>query len=261
MNLKTNKLNPINKKSSIYHLNPYIDEKGVLRSRGRIDAAKVSYDVKRPIILPKNNDITNLIVKFYHAKYVHQNFETVINEIRQKYVIPQLRAVLKNVIKNCQICKNRKAKPAPPLMGPLPQARLMYTQPFTYMGIDFFGPMLITVGRSNVKRWGILATCLTTRAVHIEICSSLSTDVCIMVLRTIFARRGTPSQIYSDHGTNFKGASEELKKPLKSSIMINYPKNLIHQLPNGYLYLQHHLIWEVHGSDWSGQLKQLWKKY
>lgn len=204
----------IDKTSQIYRLVPYLDENDVLRAKGRIDAAKgIGINTKRPILLPRDNHITDLIIRFYHAKYMHHNSETVVNEIRQKYVIPRLRTKLKTVVKSCQLCKNRKAKPIPPLMGELPAARLMsFTRPFTFIGIDYFGPMFVTVGRSTEKRWGVLVTCLTTRAIHIEVSYTLSTDSCIMVLRNMIARRGSPREIYSDNGTNFRGASVELKR-------------------------------------------------
>lgn len=192
--------------------------KMVLRCAGRIDAATVSEDMKRPVTLPRKSHITGLIISYYHVKYLHHNFETVINKIRQKFIISKLRVELIYVVKNCQKCKIQKVASVPRLMGSLPKARLMsYTRTFTYMGIDYwFGPMIITIGRSEVTRWGAIVTYLTSRAVvYTETCSSLSTDACNMVIRTIFARRGTPLQIYSENGTNFKGASAELKKVIE----------------------------------------------
>ncbi|XP_062704178.1 uncharacterized protein LOC134286562 [Aedes albopictus] len=98
-------------------------------------------------------------------------------------------------------------------MADLPIARLAtYSAPFTHTGIDFFGPYEVTVGRRTEKRWGMLATCLTIRAIHIELVPSLSTDSCIMAIRNFIARRGTPSVIYSDRGTNFIGASRQMKE-------------------------------------------------
>ncbi|KXJ67780.1 hypothetical protein RP20_CCG012659 [Aedes albopictus] len=97
-------------------------------------------------------------------------------------------------------------------MSDLPQQRLAaFARPFTFMGVDYFGPMLVTVGRRTEKRWGVLATCLTIRAIHLELAHTLTTDSCILALRNIMARRGTPAIIFSDRGTNFQGASKELK--------------------------------------------------
>ncbi|GBP06483.1 hypothetical protein EVAR_4610_1 [Eumeta japonica] len=96
-------------------------------------------------------------------------------------------------------------------MADLPGGRLAFRQrPFTHTGVDYFGPLEVTVGRRREKRWAALFTCLTTRAVHMEVASSLSADSMIMALRRFMARRGQPDTLYSDHGTNFVGAAAEL---------------------------------------------------
>ncbi|XP_058826819.1 uncharacterized protein LOC131686843 [Topomyia yanbarensis] len=94
----------------------------------------------------------------------------------------------------------------------LPPARLAaFSRPFTSVGIDYFEPMEVVIGSRVEKRWGMLATCLTIRAIHIELVHSLSTDSCIMALRNFIAHRGSPRMIYSDRGTNFVGASRKLR--------------------------------------------------
>ncbi|XP_062713467.1 uncharacterized protein LOC134290362 [Aedes albopictus] len=96
-------------------------------------------------------------------------------------------------------------------MADLPPARLAaFTRPFTHAGIDYFGPIEVTVGRRVEKRWGMIVTCLTVRAIHLEVVHSLSTSSCIMALRNFMARRGTPQKVYSDRGTNFVGTNREL---------------------------------------------------
>lgn len=98
-------------------------------------------------------------------------------------------------------------------MADLPAERLAaYTHPFTHVGVDYFGPMEVAIGRRTEKRWGMIVICLTTRAIHIELANSLNTDSCIIALRNFMSRRGTPRTIRSDRGTNFIGASRELKK-------------------------------------------------
>lgn len=72
--------------------------------------------------------------------------------------------------------------------------------------------MLVKVGRRNEKRWGLLLKCLTTRAVHIEVLSSINTDSFLMALRRFIARRGKPAEILCDQGTNFRGGDRELQE-------------------------------------------------
>lgn len=87
--------------------------------------------------------------------------------------------------------------------------------PFIYTGMDCFGPFLVKRGRSVCKRYGLLLTCLCSRAVHIEMLTDMITDSFINALCCFIAIRGTVQQIRSDQGTNFMGAKNELKKALE----------------------------------------------
>lgn len=201
------------KSSSIYKLSPFIHCDGVLRVSGRVHEANVPEEMKSPAILPKQSYLTRLIILHYHNKFHHTNHETAVNEIRQKYYIPRLRTVFKSVMKCCQMCKIRKAVPSIPQMAKLPRARVSsFIAPFTFTGIDYFGPLFVTVNRHKEKRYGALFTCLTIRAVHVEIVNSLTTSSCIMAIRNFVARRGAPQEFFSDNGTNFIGAERELRE-------------------------------------------------
>lgn len=202
------------KSSELRTLSPYLDENNVLRMRGRIDSATViSHDTKRPIILPRRHQITKLLVDHYHRQYKHLNHQTALNEIRQRYVIPALRVVMKQIRTSCQKCKNSKAMPRIPEMAELPPARLAaFTRPFTYTGVDYFGPYYVKVNRSVVPRYGVLFTCLTTRAIHLEVADSLNTSSCINATRRFSTHKGKAREFFSDNGTNFHGADNELKK-------------------------------------------------
>lgn len=204
----------IEKPSPLYDGSPYLDADGILRMRGRIDGARdLSLDTKRPIVLPKDGRITKLLVQHYHAKYYHQNHQTVINEIRQRFYIPRLRVVVNKVRNDCQMCKVKLVKTMEPQMADLPQARLAtFAKPFSYVGVDYFGPMKVMIGRRTEKRWGVLFTCLTIRAIHIELVSSLNTNSCIMAIGNFIADRGEVIEFHSDCGTNFTGSDNELKK-------------------------------------------------
>ena len=107
--------------------------------------------------------------------------------------------------------ENAKSKTVTRIMADLPIERLDYKQPlFSNTGVDYFGPFLVPIRRSTEKRWGFLFTCLTNRAVHIEVVPSLDTSSCVMGVERFIARRGTPTTIMSDNGTNFVGAQKEL---------------------------------------------------
>ncbi|XP_055585136.1 uncharacterized protein LOC129737987 [Uranotaenia lowii] len=204
--------------SPLYKLSAYIDEEGLVRMDGRIGAApNLPIEAKCPIILAKNHPITFLLVDYYHRRYLHRNAETVFNEIRQLFYITGLRKLIRTVGSRCQWCKVYGSSPMQPMMAPLPKARLVaFQRPFTYVGLDYFGPILVRVGRSHVKRWVALFTCFTTRAIHLEVAHSLSTVSCKFCIRRFIARRGAPAEIYTDNGTNFRGAANELQRQLNN---------------------------------------------
>ena len=99
-------------------------------------------------------------------------------------------------------------------MADLPQERCSTEPPFTYTGVDLFGPLFIKQGRKELKRYGVLFTCLSCRAIHIEIAASMDTDSFLNALRRFIARRGQVTQLRCDNGTNFVGAERELREAL-----------------------------------------------
>lgn len=206
----------IDRKSKLLTLTPFLDEYGVVRLDGRINAVTgILPETKQPVILDGRNHVTRLIVKHYHVNAAHGNQEKVVNDLKQKYWIIRLRPTVKHVTSKCMFCRIKRARPQPPRMGDLPFARMAHHQrAFSFCGVDLFGPMEVTVLRRREKRYGVLFTCLTVRAVHIEIVTRLTTDALIMALRRMAARRGWPQQIFSDNGTNLKGAHNELRKSI-----------------------------------------------
>ncbi|XP_055622581.1 uncharacterized protein LOC129766140 [Toxorhynchites rutilus septentrionalis] len=207
----------IEKSSPLYKQSPFLDEYGVLRMDGRLRLADfVPYDTRFPTLLPRNHIITYRLIESYHQRYGHANKETVFNELRRRFSIPKLRICVAQVMKNCQWCKVHKTKPEFPRMAPLPAERLVpFVKPFSYVGIDYFGPIDVTVGRRTEKRWIVLFTCLNVRAVHLEVAYRLNTESCIMAIRRFVVRRGPPIVIFSDNGTNFKAANRELQEQIQ----------------------------------------------
>jgi hypothetical protein len=100
-------------------------------------------------------------------------------------------------------------------MADLPAERLTPSAPFTVVGVDTFGPWNVTArknrgGLAENKRWAILFTCLSTRSVHIEVVEEMSSSSFINALRRFVAIRGPVKEIWSDRGTNFVGALNDI---------------------------------------------------
>jgi hypothetical protein len=98
-----------------------------------------------------------------HQLAVNQGLETVISRIRERYWIIRCRSAVKKVVANWLFCKKKSAKPAQPMFGRILPERF-FAPPFTATGVDYFGPIMVAVGRKYIKRNGVLLfTYLTTR--------------------------------------------------------------------------------------------------
>ena len=86
----------------------------------------------------------------------------------------------RNVTEACAECRRRfTMKIGYQMMAPLPKTRLQSSpRSFEKVGVDYGGPFLTKQGRgrTRAKRYLCLFTCLTTRAVHLEMAYSLDTD-------------------------------------------------------------------------------------
>ncbi|XP_042219310.1 uncharacterized protein LOC121864289 [Homarus americanus] len=137
--------------------------------------------------------------------------------VRQRYWIPQGRHLLDRIIRRCVVCRRNNWRSRHQRQADLPIDRVTPGKaPFAYTGTDCFGPFIIKVGRKQVKRWGCLFTCLTIRAVHLEVLASLDADAFLNAITRFSRRRGTPERIRSDNGTNMVRAAKELKLEVKS---------------------------------------------
>ena len=208
---------PVAANSRLLQLAPLFDtEDGLIRVGGRCkNADDMAEDCKHPVILSRNNHVTTLLIKSFDEKLLHPGRECLLAELRRKFWILQGRAAVRKVQGSCMDCRRFRGKPQPPRMADLPPCRLrLFKPPFYSTGADCFGPIVVTIGRRNEKRWGIIFTCLTVRAIHLELLESLDTDAFLMAFRRFTPRRGTPRELWLDRGTNFVGGRNEIADAL-----------------------------------------------
>lgn len=223
-NLKNAK--PVRKDSSIASLNPVMD-RGLIRTKGRINYNDIS---DYPIILPGNHHVTDLIIRFYHETHGHVGRQQVLATIRRKYWIIKGSSTVKKVITRCIQCKRQSSPLCSQQMAPLLKEQITADKPpFTYVGVDYFGPLIVKSGRSHVKRYGCLFTCLASRAVHIEIAHSLTTNSFIAAFQRFISRRGVPEKVYSDNGSNLVSGDHELRKSIQEWNKSNISKYMVQQ--------------------------------
>ena len=203
---------PLSKSSKIVEFSPFIGPNGLLRASGRTKQLDVaSFDMKHPILLDSRHPAVRLYLEQLHETHCHQGVDYLRALVQQQFAIVKLRTALRSIVSKCVTCRKRRAETINPIMSDLPRERLAFkARPFTNTGIDYFGPFYVAVKRSTEKRWGFLFTCLTTRAVHFEVVPSMDTSSCVMGIERFAARRGVPSVLWSDNGTNFIASEKEL---------------------------------------------------
>ena len=205
----------VSARSRLKKLSPFVDEEGLLRVGGRLERSSVPYDQKHPVILPSHHHVTDLVIRSKHTEEGHTGQEQVLAALRSSVWIVHGRSAVRRVLSRCIECKKRNAITGLQFMAPLPVDRLTPDKPpFTYVGVDFFGNFNVKQGRSVVVRYGCLFTCLTTRAVHLEVAHSLDTDSFLNAVIRFISRRGKPELIRSDNGTNFRSGQREMQEAM-----------------------------------------------
>lgn len=203
-------------RSRLRDLCPFLDENGLLRVGGRLLKADVSKDKKFPLVLPGNCRLSELIIDAVHKRNLHCGPQQLIALLRERFWILRARDVVRKYLHKCVTCRRNSGRTLEQVMGVLPADRVTPSRVFSRCGIDYCGPIQLKVkyGRRSYyeKAWIALFVCFATKAVHLELVTSLSSEAFIATLKRFVSRRGKPAVIYSDNGTNFTGAQRELKE-------------------------------------------------
>jgi len=198
------------------NLNLFLDRDGLIRVGGRLQMSELAFTQRHPILLPPRHYLTDRIIREVHEKYHHTDIQTTFYIIRQKFWLPDGRNQVQKIIRSCTCCTRFHAGTIEYKMGNLPPVRVREAKPFTNTGVDFCGPFYIKEkkfrNRTRIKTYVYVFVCLTIKAVHLEVVSDLSSDGFLAALRRFIVRRGLPDNIYSDNGTNFVGANNQLKE-------------------------------------------------
>ena len=204
----------LKKKSSLVKLRPILHN-GIIRVGGRLQFSSLPEESKHPAILPRHH-VTTIMIRELHKKNGHVGVEHVVSLTRERYWILQARAAVKAVTSKCVTCKRANGRTSTQAMAPLRQEHLQPDEPpFTSVGVDYFGPFYVKVKRSNEKRYGCIFVCLASKAVHLEVASSLSSDSLMAAIRRMEARRGRIRKMFSDNGTNMVGSNREMQQMIQ----------------------------------------------
>ena len=224
----------LSNKSWISKLSPFINaEDKLLRVGGRLINANINFNRKYPILISKCHMI-DLIIKYIHINHGHSGIGLTERLVKDEYWVPALKRRIKKIIHACPTCIRWRAAPSQPAMANLPEERVIAAPPFFKTGIDLCGPFLIKASRIKfdkvIKVWVAVFICLVTKAIHLEICSDLSTENFLAALTRFIGRRSCPGLIMTDNGTNFCGANRRQQEGWKSIIDASKEVTAIQQI-------------------------------
>ncbi len=208
--------------SVLRKLHPEVFPDGLLRIKGRLQALPVDFESRHPIILPKHHPAVLLLADTTHRELLHVGTEALLAHLTQKYWIVQGRRLARHTTSACVVCRRQRPQAIKQKMADLPLSRYPEEghKVFERVGIDMAGPYFINNKPDKFihKRYFVLFTCLTSRAVHLEPLQSASAPSFLAAFERFTARRnGVPTYVVCDNGSNFVAAAKELKNLLKNT--------------------------------------------
>ena len=196
-------------------LSPFLDGEGFLRVGGRLQNSSLPYVSKHPYLLPHGHHVVESLLRTLHVENLHIGPSGLLAIFRQSFWTTKARSTVRKVCRTCISCFKVQPRGNSQFMGNLPHDRVTPAFPFEITGVDYAGPITVKEGRykpKHVKGYIAVFICLTTKNVHLELVSDLSTEAFLAALDRFVNRRGLVKRLLSDNGTNFVGASNELRR-------------------------------------------------
>lgn len=185
---------------------------GLLRCHGRVQTLTQG-EIGVPL-LPYKAWISTLLTREAH-EVNHEGVAGTHLRARSKAWVVMGSRIARNVVDSCMHCRKIKARMCKQVMSELPLERTKPAAPFEFTTLDLFGPYVVkdTVRRrTKMKIWGVVFSCMASRAVHADIVEDLSTEGFLHTYQRFTALRGHPRKLWSDQGTNFVGARPVLQE-------------------------------------------------
>lgn len=212
---------PFPRHSKLLCLRPVWDkETKLIKVGGRVSKAKLPEPRKHQMILPSDDIFTRRLFEMMHLRLLHAGPQLMLHEVRHQWWPLNGKRIAQTVLHKCVTCFKRTPKLQTQIMGDLPRCRLTKAKSFMSTGIDFAGPFKSKQNegprcKNTRDAYICIFVCCSTKAVHLEVVSSYTTNAFLACLRRFVSRRGKIRHIYCDNGTNFVGANNMLRKLLK----------------------------------------------
>lgn len=204
----------------------FMDEDGLIRVATRLQGASfLSFDEKNPVLLPSKCAASRMLVRGYHHRAGHAGAKTVAAMMSKKFYVAS--SFVKQVVRNCASCRTANPLPMKIPMANLHEDRVSWGSVFKNTAMDFFGPFYLAGG---AKGYGLLFTCLATRAMHIEATSKISVPEWGRALERFIARRGAPRTITCDRASTFLSGAKQVSRVVLKELTDEFGSELAKQL-------------------------------
>ena len=202
---------PIDPTSVLRNYSFYLDSFGLLRLRTRLPCGRLlTENETSPYLLPGHCHLSWIVVLHHHNSALHPGVDRTVTVVRERYYVIGLKSIAKAIINRCLLCTMKRKQCLDASHGQLPEFRIDITSPpFTHTGIDIFGPLKVATVTAG-KKYGLIFCCATTRAVHLELLLGMTAVEVFQALLRFIARRGVPSLIFSDNGTQLVALKKQL---------------------------------------------------
>ncbi|KAL1247062.1 hypothetical protein QQF64_022438 [Cirrhinus molitorella] len=185
---------------------------GLLKCHGRVQTL-TQEEIGVPLV-PYKAWISTLLTREAHEAN-HEGVAGTHLRVRSKAWVVRGSRIARNVVDSCMHCRKIKARMCKQVMSELPLERTKPAAPFEFTTLDLFGPYVVKDNvrrRTKMKIWGVMFSCMASRAVHADIVEDLSTAGFLKAYQRFTALRGHPRKLWSDQGTNFVGARPVLQE-------------------------------------------------
>ncbi|XP_021959323.1 uncharacterized protein LOC110855215 [Folsomia candida] len=160
------------------------DTEGIIRVSSKLLHSEHGVAFRRPILLPASHPLVEQMIREEHVMNGHAGAQFMMGHLRERVWILKGRKTITKVISKCVVCRRFAAKKVDVPPAALPADRVNLVKVFQ-----------VTV----------------YRCVHLELVTALSTEAFLLALERFISRRGRPTTLYSDNGTNFVGAANLFK--------------------------------------------------
>lgn len=211
---ETPKTSPIPK--LVNNLNLFLDENGLIRSRGRLSRCNYyQYEVINPLLLSKKHHFTRLVIIDAHNRCKHLGIQATLTNIRlQGFWITSARNTIRKVLSECAVCNryNYFAFSYPKFTN-FTKAQMNLVRPFQRVGVDYTKHYYIRdpLTGTSAKFYILIYTCLNVRGIYLDLIPDMSAKVFIQSFQRFSNRFGLCDYLYSDNARSFVQAGDLLE--------------------------------------------------